>query len=280
MPAVQSPSERIVRGVGHALCVIGLLFLITPIVVVIPLSFNTESLFNYPMRGFGFRWYEAILHSDAWQRALSNSLVVGVATTLTATALGAIAAVGLDRLPRRWRAALVGILISPMIVPGVVVALGLFLFYSPLGLAGTLTGIVIAHTILGIPFVVITLSAALLGFDSNLIRAAANLGAAPLTAYRRIMLPLLLPALIASALFVFVTSFDEFIVVSLLAGPEQYTLPLQMWAGVHDDVNPTILAAATLFVLASVLVLIAVEVLRRRAARLAGRARPAVLATG
>ena len=269
MAAILSRSERVARGAGHSLCVLGLLFLATPIVVVIPLSFSAESLFSYPMHGVSLRWYEAIVHSSAWQRALRNSLVIGFATTLIATALGAVAAVGINRLRPRWRSVLVAVLISPMIVPGVVIALGLFLFFSPLGLAGNLTGIVAAHTILGIPFVVITLSAALLSFDNNLMRAAANLGAAPFTAYRRIMFPLMLPALVASALFVFVTSFDEFIVASFLAGPEQYTLPLQMWSGVHDDVNPTILAAATLFVLTSILLLVAVEMLRRRTERLA-----------
>ena len=273
MAAILSPSERVARGIGHSFCVLGLVFLVTPIVVVIPLSFSVESLFSYPMHGFSFRWYEAIVHSSAWQRALRNSLVIGFATTFTATALGSVAAIGMNRLRPAWRSVLVAVLISPMIVPGVVIALGLFLFYSPLGLAGNLTGIVAAHTVLGIPFVVITLSAALLSFDNDLMRAAASLGAAPFTAYRRVMFPMMLPALIASALFVFVTSFDEFIVASFLAGPEQYTLPLQMWSGVHDDVNPTILAAATLFVLTSVLPLVAVELLRRRTEHLASRER-------
>jgi len=268
MAAILSGPERIARSVGHLFCVLGLLFLVTPIVVVIPLSFSAESLFSYPMHGFSLRWYEAIVQSSAWQRALRNSLVIGFATTLIATALGAVAAVGMNRLRPGRRSLLVAILISPMIVPGVVIALGLFLFFSPVGLAGNLTGIIVAHAILGIPFVVITFSAALLSFDNNLLRAAASLGAAPFTAYRRVMFPLMLPALIASALFVFVTSFDEFIVASFLAGPEQYTLPLQMWSGVHDDVNPTIRAAATLFVLTSVVLLVAVEALRRRTERL------------
>jgi putative spermidine/putrescine transport system permease protein len=275
MAAILSRAERVAMAVGHSFCVFGLLFLVLPILVVIPLSFSAESLFSYPMHGFSLRWYEVIVHSSAWQRALSNSLVIGLATTLIATALGAIAAVGMNRLRAGRRSILVAVLISPMIVPGVVIALGLFLFFSPLGLAGNMSGIVAAHTILGIPFVVITLSAALLSFDNNLMRAAASLGAAPFTAHRRIMFPLMLPALTASALFVFVTSFDEFIVASFLAGPEQYTLPLQMWSGVHDDVTPTILAAATLFVLTSMVMLVAVEMLRRRAERLAGGDRPA-----
>lgn len=270
MNAYSAP-ERAVRAIGQALCVLGLLFLIAPIAAVIPLSFSPESLFAYPMRGISLRWYDLLLHSEAWQRALRNSLVVGLVTTVIATALGTAAAVGLNRLRPRLRMIIVAVLISPMIVPGVIIALGLFLFYSRFGLSGTLTGIVIAHTILGIPFVVITVSAALLGFDGNLMRAAANLGASPATAYRRIMFPLIMPSLAAAALFVFVTSFDEFIVASFLAGPEQYTLPLQMWSGVHDDVNPTILAAATLFVLTSVLLLGAMELLRRRGERLVGK---------
>ncbi|MBM3602118.1 MAG: ABC transporter permease [Alphaproteobacteria bacterium] len=271
MAARHAPAERAARGVTYALGVLGLAFLVAPILVIIPLSFNAESFFSYPMPGVSLRWYEKIAQSDAWRRALRNSLIVGLATTVIATLVGGLAALGLSRLRSRMRAVLVGVLISPMIIPGVIIALALFLFFSPLGLAGNLPGIIVAHTILGIPFVVITLTAALVNFDTNLMRAAASLGAGPITAYRRIMVPLMTPALVSSALFVFVTSFDEFIVTSFLAGPEQYTLPIQMWSGVHDDVTPTILAAATLFILASILLLVSVEVLRRRSERLAGR---------
>jgi len=274
MAGVHSTWERVVRKAGTALCVLGLMFLMAPILVVIPLSFSSESLFSYPIRGFSTRWYEAVLQSDAWQRAFRNSIVVALVTTALATGLGVAAAVGLNGVRARWRSVLVGVLISPLIVPGVVIALGLFLFFSPLGLTSSIGGIVIAHTILGIPFVVVTFSAALLSFDGNLMRAAASLGADPFTAHRRVMLPLMLPALVAAALFAFVTSFDEFIVVSFLAGPEQFTLPLQMWSGAHDDVNPTILAASTLFVCTTILLLIAVELLRRRTERLAGGKQP------
>ena len=270
MAAFQSASERTAMGAVYTACALGLAFLAAPIFAIIPLSFNAESFFHYPMRGFSLRWYEAIAASDAWRRALANSLIVGIATTVIATAVGSLAAVGLNRLRPRTKSILIGVLISPMIMPGVVTALAVFLFYSSLELAGNLAGIVLAHTIMGLPFVVITLTAALIGFDRNLMHAAASLGASPLTAFRRVMVPLMMPAMASSAVYVFVTSFDEFIVTSFLAGPEQYTLPLQMWAGVHDDVTPTILAAATLFVLASVLLLVSIEVLRRRAERLRG----------
>ena len=264
MANLQAKHEKVVRAIGHALCSFGLIFLVAPIAVVIPLSFSSGSMLVYPLPGLSLRWYEALATSGAWRLALANSLLIALVTTVVATALGGVAAIGIIRLRARFNAILMALLISPMIIPGVVIALATFLFYSPLGLAGNLPGIIVAHSILGIPFVIITMSAALLNFDNNLMRAAIGLGATPLTAYRRIMLPLISPALIASALFVFVTSFDEFIVVSFLAGPEQHTLPLQMWSGVHDDVNPTILAAATLFVLASVLMLFAIEILRRR----------------
>jgi len=223
------------------------------------------------MPGVSLRWYHEIANSTAWQRALSNSLIVGICATAFATAVGGLASLGLSRLRSRAKVLITSILISPMMVPGVVTALAVYLFYSSLGLTGNLLGIIVAHSILGIPFVVITLTAALVGFDTNLMRAAASLGAPPRLAIAKVMAPLLMPAIVSSALFVFVTSFDEFIVTLFLAGPGQFTLPLQMWTGVHDDVTPAILAAATLFVLTSVLMLICIEVLRRRAERLTYR---------
>jgi putative spermidine/putrescine transport system permease protein len=273
MPSFRSPAERLARAALYGVCILGLLFLLAPIAAIMPLSFNAESFFSYPMPGVSLRWYAAIAGSGAWRRALVNSLLTGAGATALATALGGLAAVGASRLTARWKPVLSCILISPMIVPGVVTALALFLAFSRLGLAGHRIGIVIAHALLGIPFVVITLTAALAGFDANLMRAAASLGAPPATALRLVMVPLVLPAVLASALFAFVTSFDEFIVTLFLAGPDQFTLPLQMWTGVHDDVTPAILAAASLFILTSGAMLATIEVLRRRAERL-GVGRP------
>jgi putative spermidine/putrescine transport system permease protein len=266
----RSPAERLSSVLLYAFCAFGLAFLVVPIVVIIPLSFNAEALFYYPLAGISLRWYETIATSPGWHHALVNSLVVGISATFLATLFGGFAAIGISRLRSRYRTLLTCLFISPMIIPGIITALALFLFFSEIGLTGNLFGIVIGHTILGIPFVVITLTAALAGFDGNLLRAAASLGAGPVTAMRRVLLPILLPAVVSSALFVFVTSFDEFIVTLFLAGPEQFTLPLQMWTGVHDNVTPTILAAATLFVLISIVVLTMVEILRRRTARLGG----------
>jgi putative spermidine/putrescine transport system permease protein len=274
MAPFRSPAERLGRAALIGFCVLGLLFLLAPIAAIVPLSFNAVGFFTYPMPGVSLRWYAAITGSGPWRHALVNSLLAGAGATVLATAIGGLAAIGASRLRSRWKTLLSCVLISPMIVPGVVTALALFLTYSRLGLAGHRIGIVVAHALLGVPFVVITLTAALAGFDGNLMRAAASLGAPPATAIRRVMVPLLLPALVASALFAFVTSFDEFIVTLFLAGPDQFTLPLQMWTGVHDDVTPAILAAATLFVGASAVMLTAIEVLRRRAERLGVGRRP------
>lgn len=263
-----SRGENLARIMTRTAGWLTLVFLVLPIVAIIPLSFNSAAFLSYPLPGVSLRWYRAVFESDAWLRALKNSMIVGVATTIVATSLGTLAAIGLCRLQPRIRNALTGLFMLPMIVPGVVAALALFLFYAPFGFAGSLAGIIVAHTVLGIPFVVITLTAVLANLDGNLMRAAANLGASPFAAYRRVMFPLVAPAMFSSAIFVFVTSFDEFIVTSFLAGPQQYTLPLQMWSGVHDDVTPAILAAATLFIAASALMLVAVEILRRRLDRL------------
>lgn len=265
---VVTPLERTARAGAHVAGVLGLAFLLLPILVIIPLSFNAEGFFNYPMPGLSLRWYRDIAESEAWRRALVNSLIVGLGTTVIATALGAFAALGIVRLRPRLRGALMAVFMLPIIVPGVVAALAIFLFYAGFGLAGNLYGITLAHVVLGTPFVVITLVSVLGGFDSNLIRAAISLGASPPVAYARVMVPLIAPALVSSALFVFVTSFDEFIVTSFLASPKEYTLPLQMWSGVHDDVTPAILAVATLFIIASAAMLAAVELLRRRMDRL------------
>ncbi len=244
-----------------------LAFLVAPVLVVIPLSFNAEPYFTYPMPGLSTRWYAAFFESEAWRLALRNSVVVAGFTTLLATALGTLAALGLSRREFPYRALVMGLLVSPMVVPLVITAVGVYFFYARLGLTGSLTGLVLAHTALATPFVVITVTATLTGFDWSLVRAAQSLGARPSTAFRRVTLPLITPGVVSGALFAFVTSFDEVVVVLFVAGPAQRTLPREMWAGIREQISPTILAVATLMTLLSVLLLTAIELLRRRAAR-------------
>lgn len=263
-----SPLERIWHYAFRVLCGLILLFLIIPILVIMPLSFNSDSFLMYPMSGFSMRWYEEFFGSGVWRTALKNSMIISPLATLLAVALGTLASVGLVRANFRGKALLTSILISPMIVPVVIVGVAVYLVFSPLGLSGSYTGLILAHAVLGVPFVVITVTATLQGFDYNLIRAAASLGADPVTAFFKVTLPLVAPGVISGALFAFATSFDEVVVTLFLASPEQSTLPRQMFSGIRDNISPTIAAVATVLIATATLMLLVLEWMRRRNERL------------
>jgi putative spermidine/putrescine transport system permease protein len=200
---------------------------------------------------------------------LRNSVAIALATTALATVLGTLAALGLTRLRSRARGIVMGLVLSPLIIPVVITAVGTYFMFAPLGLTNSFTGLVIAHTVVAVPFVVITVAATVQGFDANLLRAAASLGASPTTVFRRVMLPLILPGVTSGAVFAFAASFDEIVISLFLAGPQQRTLPLQMLSGVREEISPAITAVATMLVILSALLLAVVELLRRRSARLA-----------
>jgi len=166
--------------------------------------------------------------------------------------------------------AIMALMISPMIVPLIITATGMFFFFAKANLLATLPGLIIAHTVLGIPFVVITVTASLSGFDDNLMRAGANLGGSPFRNFFKIQAPLIAPGVISGGLFAFITSFDEVVIVLFVGGPDQYTLPRQMWSGIRNEISPTILAAATILVIFSILLLTTLEMLRRRSERIRG----------
>jgi putative spermidine/putrescine transport system permease protein len=254
-----------------------LLFLIMPILVIIPLSFNvepffsfTEGMLTFQPEAYSLRWYSAIFSDDKWLLAIKNSFIIGFFSTLLATVLGTCAAVGLARDDMPMRRLITALLLSPMIVPLIITAAGMFFFYSDLGLAGNYLGIIIAHAALGTPFVIITVTATLTGFDYSLARAALNLGATPLQVFFDIIMPLIRPGVISGALFAFITSFDEVVVILFMAGPQQRTIPRQMFSGLREQINPSILAIATLLILMSIVLLITIELLRRRATRMRG----------
>ena len=270
LPPHASRIERIWRWMFLILCACVLLFLIAPILAVMPLSFNQSKFFTYPMPGLSLQWYQDFFGTDRWRTAVMNSVFVGVSTTLLSTFLGTLAALGLSRPSFPYRAAVMSILISPMIVPVVITSVGMYFFYVKIGLINTYLGIILAHTALATPFVVITVTATLIGFDHSLSRAAAGLGAPPVTVFRKVILPLILPGVISGALFAFVTSFDEVVVVLFIASPEQRTLPRVMFAGIREEISPTITAAATLLIGFAILMLTTVELLRRRSERLRG----------
>ncbi len=252
-------------------------FLITPILVVMPLSFNAENFFTFTPEmlrfdpaGYSLRHYRAFFQSDAWQSALKNSLMIAPAATVLSVTFGTLAAIGLSQPHVPFRRAIMAILISPMIVPLIISAAGMYFFYSRIGLQGTYLGVVLAHAALGIPFVIITVTATLVGFDRSLTRAAANMGANPVTTFFRVQMPLILPGVISGGLFAFITSFDEVVVVLFVGSANQQTLPWQMFTGLREQISPVILAVATILVGVSICLLTVVEILRRRSERLRG----------
>lgn len=317
LPVYASPLERVWYYTFRVICVAVFTFLVAPILIVIPLSFNVEPYFTFTHKmltfdptGYSMRWYDLLLtdglqnpdgprdwawwqsvwENATWVKAAKNSVIIGIGATILATVLGTMAALGLSRPEMPYRRVIMAILISPMIVPIIIIATGLFFAYSsacvdpnstlgaivapvlsPKGcLANTHLGIILAHATLGIPFVIITVTATLSGFDQSLIRAAASLGANPRTTFFRVIMPLILPGVISGALFAFVTSFDEVVAVLFIAGPDQQTIPRQMWNGIREAISPAILSVATILVIISIALLASVELLRRRSERLRG----------
>jgi len=256
-----------------------LLFLILPILVIVPLSFNAEPFFSFTEgmlklqpEAYSLRWYSAVFNDAGWLLSIKNSFFIGIFSTLIATALGTCAAVGLARDEMPARRLITALLLSPMIVPLIITAAGMFFFYANIGLSGNFLGLILAHAVLGTPFVIITVTATLVGFDYALVRAALSLGARPLRIFFDVILPLIRPGVISGALFAFITSFDEVVVILFMAGPSQRTIPRQMFSGLREQINPSILSVATLLILMSVILLVTLELLRRRAMRLRGAA--------
>ena len=270
MSAVHNPGDsRLRRWLHVGFCAAVLFFLVAPVLVVIPLSFNAEPYFTFTegmLRlepdAWSLRWYENVLTEGRWLPALGKSLSIGVAATVVATTLGTLAALGLSSPAMPGREWIMAVLISPMVTPIIITAAGMSFFYSDLGLGQTYTALVLAHAVLGAPFVLIAVSASLSGYNHDLNRAAANLGADAWTTLRRVQLPLIAPGVFTGALFAFSASFDEVVVVLFIGGPEQRTIPREMWAGIREQISPEILAVATFLIVFAVLLLAAVNWLR------------------
>jgi putative spermidine/putrescine transport system permease protein len=261
------------------LCAAVFFFLIAPLFVIFPLSFSHDEflVFSDEMKrldpeGFSLRWYKDMIYGtkNPWGLAAKNSIVIAIISTIGSVIIGTLAAVGLSSRHMPYKGLIMAVLISPMIVPLIISGVAIFFFMAKVGLAATHTGIILAHIILGTPFVVITVTATLSGFDHSITRASASLGSSPLNTFMKITLPLILPGVISGGLFAFVTSFDEVVVVLFLAGLENTTIPIQMWVGLREQLSPTILAVATCLIILSSLILITAELLRRRSERLRG----------
>ena len=277
LPVYASTGQRVWHYTFRVLCGLIFFYLIAPILVIIPLSFNAQDFFTFTPEmlrldpaGFSTKHYADFFTNIDWQVPLWNSLKIAPMATLIAVSLGTLAAVGLSQSHVPFKGAIMAILISPMIVPLIISAAGMYFFYSRIGLQGTYWGVVLAHAALGIPFVIITVTATLVGFDRSLTRAAASMGAGPMRTFLKVQMPLILPGVVSGALFAFITSFDEVVVVMFMGAAGQKTLPWQMFTGLREQISPTILAAATVLIAISVVILAALELLRRRNERMRG----------
>ena len=290
LPTYATPIQRSYYYLYLFFCGVVFFFLIAPLVAIIPISFSkspfmlfTEGMMSWPPdpEAWSFRWYRYMVGictdknlttpcSNKWMVGTVNSFFIGFVSTFIATALGTMAALGLSRPHMPFKAIIMSILISPMIVPLIITAAGMFFFYAKVNLVYTFTGIILAHVALSTPFVVITVTATLVGFDTNMTKAAQSLGARPIKTFFKVIMPLILPGVISGALFAFITSFDEVVVVMFMASLNELTIPKQMWAGIRQEISPVILCMATCLVALSIFLLTTVELLRRRSEKMRG----------
>ncbi len=288
LPAYSSKAQVAWYYTFRLICGLIFFFLIFPIMVIIPLSFNAQDFFTFTPEmltlnpeGYSLKHYDDFFTSDAWQSSLRNSLTIAPMATVIATVLGTLAAIGLSQSHVPYKSAIMAILISPMIVPLIISATGMYFFYSrvgnflinDVGMAQSTVNyakVILAHAALGTPFVIITVTATMVGFDRSLTRAAASMGSSAVHTFFKVQMPLIMPGVISGALFAFITSFDEVVVVLFLGTASQKTLPWQMFIGLREQISPTILAVATVMVALSILLLTTLELLRRRSERLRG----------
>ena len=290
LPSYATPVQRTYYYVYLFFCGVVFFFLIAPLVAIIPISFSkspfmlfTEGMMSWPPdpEAWSFRWYRYMVGictdknlttpcSNKWMVGTMNSFFIGFSSTFIATVLGTLAALGLSRPHMPFKAIIMSILISPMIVPLIITAAGMFFFYAKVNLVYTFTGIILAHVALSTPFVVITVTATLVGFDTDMTKAAQSLGARPVRTFFKVIMPLILPGVISGALFAFITSFDEVVIVMFMASLNELTIPKQMWAGIRQEISPVILCMATCLVAFSIILLTTVELLRRRSEKMRG----------
>jgi putative spermidine/putrescine transport system permease protein len=246
------PMTRVLLGLA---CLLVAVWLVAPTLVVVPMSFNENKSLAFPPQGFSTQWYANFVNNPDWSSSFFNSLKVAVLVAILAAIVGTLAAFGLDRMKSRASGLLRMVLLTPMVVPGVVLAIGIYAVYLDAHLVGTLTGFVLAHTMLAIPFVLIAVTASLEVFDKRLELAATSLGAGRLTTFRTVTLPLILPGILSGVLFAFVTSFDEIIVSLFITNPYLRTLPVQIFTSITRDADPTVAAVGTILLFTTTIVI-------------------------
>lgn len=251
----------------HAITGFVAVFLVAPLLIVVPMSFSASTLMQFPPTSFSWRWYEAYFGSRAWIDATWVSLKAGIVVALLSTALGTATALALTRSRFPGRAALQAFILSPLVVPVIILSVGLYYLFSFGRLNGTMAGLVIGHVVLTYPYAVVVITASLEEFDYTLEQAALGLGATPLRAFHRIVLPLISPGIMVALLFSFLTSFDEVVLAVFITGPETTTLPRKMWEGIRFELNPTIAAVSTLLIVISSSLMLVATLIQQSAER-------------
>jgi putative spermidine/putrescine transport system permease protein len=240
-------------------------YLLAPTLVIVPMSFTEAEILSFPPQGFSFQWYEHMLTDRQWSTAIINSLIVALLTAGLATVLGTLAALGLSRGRFPGRSLVNGLVLSPLIVPVVVIAIGMFGLFVQWKISGSVIGLVLAHTALALPFVVVNVGTSLQTMDRNLELAAANLGADPRRSFMHITLPIILPGVVAGAIFAFITSWDEVVTAIFLTTARFRTLPVEMWEQVRQVVDPTVAAVSTTLLVVTTGLLLILVFVRRQA---------------
>lgn len=242
---------------GFGTLVVG--FLLLPLVAILPLAFTDSVFLVYPISGPSMRWFGVLAESQAWTRAIVNSLIIGTGATVVATVIGTLAAMGLRRELVPFSGLLRSIFLLPMVVPAVVLGVGMQILYARMGLASSYLGVIIAHAVLCVPFVLVNVASSLASMDPALERAAASLGASPVKVFRNVTLPLAMPGILTGAVFAFATSLDEVVITLFVAGPNQTTLARQMFSSLRENISPAIAAAAFIIMILTFVLLLAVK---------------------
>ncbi|MBV4542797.1 ABC transporter permease [Pseudomonas vlassakiae] len=241
-----------------------IIFLIGPLLAILPLAFTSNVFLTYPIGELSLRWFDVVFNNDVWHRSMVNSLIMGVGSTFLATVLGTLAALGLRNKNVPCVSLLKTVFLLPMVVPAVVLGVGMQIVFAKLGLASSYTGVIIAHTVLALPFVLISVLDSLAGIHSSLERAAASLGAKPFATFRHVVLPLAAPGIGTGAVFAFATSLDEVVITLFLAGPNQTTMALKMFSSLRENVTPAVTAVAFILILITLVLIGAAALMKRR----------------
>ncbi|NQV44268.1 MAG: ABC transporter permease, partial [Rhodospirillales bacterium] len=245
-------------------CILIMLFLIVPSLIVVPMSFSDSKYLEFPPENWSLRWYEAYVMSVEWMDATRISFSAAFLTLLVATPMGTAAAYGLHVSRTRFSSTINALLLTPIMVPVILIAIGTFFLYAKLGLNNTLVGLVMAHSMMALPFVLITVSAGLKSYDMNQEMVARSLGASRLWAFLTVTLPQIKFSVISGALFAFIVSLDEVIIALFISGGEKATLTRRMFNALRDQIDPTIAAISSLLIFMSILLLVLTQILGKK----------------